>query len=266
MTENEPLQNEINSFSSMSILLVDDNKINQFLGKRILSNIGINDVEVAGDGLSALAMMQKRDYQVLLTDVEMPGMNGYELTTAVRNLGNGKNNITIIALTANSKPEEKEYALANGMNDYLSKPYSPEELKEVLQKHVMQPDTFMGIENSTHKSNGLNPIKDLYVLFNHNKDDVMNLLLLLKKQLPELMLSLKNDILSDNYENVFNSAHKLKSTIKLFNNEELFNCISDITEHSRTVTQISKIPSLYDELNKGVNEVLVLINQEIEML
>lgn len=258
---------DISSFSSIYILLVDDNKVNQFLGKKILKNLGFINVEVASDGRSALEMLQNKNYNVLLTDVEMPGMSGYELTTAVRNLNHKTNAITIIALTANATAEEKEFALKNGMNDYLAKPYSPNELQEVLQKHVKHESSYTGFE-FTLETNATtsNPVEGLYSLFNHNKDDVRNLLLLLQKQLPESMTSLKNDILADNNESIFNNAHKLKSTIKLFNDDTLFKCVSDITEYARTSRNRELIPSLYDELNKGVSGIMVLINLEIEML
>jgi CheY-like chemotaxis protein len=258
--------NGMNSFASVSVLLVDDNKVNQFLGKKILKNLGITNVDVASDGITALQMLQNKNFNVLLTDVEMPGMNGYELTTAVRNLQDNNKDITIIALTANATHAEKEYALQNGMNDYLSKPYSPGDLQDVLQKHIKRPDAFMGIENPIERTMHSNPVKGLYILFNHNREDVLNLLILLKNQLPENMLALKNDILSDNYTAIFNSAHKLKSTIKLFNDDVLFRCICDITENARTKNSIEDIPSLYDELSKGVSSILVLINQEIESI
>ncbi len=257
---NQPAESGINSISTISILLVDDNKVNQFLGKKILKNLGINNVDVASDGATALEMLQNKKFEVLLTDVEMPGMNGYELTTAVRN---SNNDITIIALTANATAEEKAYALKNGMNDYLSKPYSPNELLDVLQKHIKRENTFFGVED-IHTNTSSNPVKGLYQLFNHNKSDVKNLLVLLKNQLPECMNLLKEGILSDNTEVIFNNAHKLKSTVKLFNDDPLFQCVSNITEYSRNGERLHEIPSLYDELNKGVNSILVLINQEIE--
>ncbi|MEP7263188.1 MAG: response regulator [Bacteroidota bacterium] len=265
MNSNNP-QEDISSFSSIYILLVDDNKVNQFLGKKILKNLGYSNVEVASDGKSALEMLQDKNYHVLLTDVEMPGMSGYELTTAVRNLNSNVNAITIIALTANATAEEKEFALKNGMNDYLAKPYSPNELQEVLQKHVRNENSYTGFEFTLETVLSNNPVAGLYSLFNHNKEDVRNLLLLLQKQLPESMTSLKNDILADNNEAIFNNAHKLKSTIKLFNDDALFRCISDITEFARTSRNRDQIPSLYDELNKGVSGIMVLINIEIEML
>ena len=83
----------------VSILLVDDNRVNQFLGKRILQNLGISVVDIAGDGISAFECVKNNFYDVLLTDVEMPGMNGYELSRAIRSYENEESHITIIALT-----------------------------------------------------------------------------------------------------------------------------------------------------------------------
>ena len=76
---------------SFSVLLVDDNRVNQFLGKRILQNLGIQHIELAGNGEDAFYMVQQRDFDVLLTDVEMPGMDGYELSMAIRHSEKTKN-------------------------------------------------------------------------------------------------------------------------------------------------------------------------------
>ena len=175
MSNYPPQSESLFTASNISILLVDDNKINQFLGKQILSNIGYTKVKVAGTGLAALKMLNEHDFDVLLTDVEMPGMTGYELTTAVRQLNSEKNKITIIALTANSSMEERKHALELGMDDYLTKPYSPEDLQAVLQKHIKLKDNFYISEFGTFVNNKHTPIASLYAIFNGNKKDVKTL-------------------------------------------------------------------------------------------
>ena len=248
----------------ISILLVDDNKINQFLGKQILSNIGYTKVKVAGSGHAALKLINEQDFDILLTDVEMPGMTGYELTTAVRQLTTSKNKITIIALTANSSKEERKHALELGMDDYLSKPYTPEDLQSVLKKHVKLKDNFFIAEFGATKSNSYSPMSSLYALFNGNKEDVRMLLVLLKQQIPECMEQLKKAIINSQWSDAFNAAHKLKSTVKLFNIDSLFIKASGIAEHARNKTEVHLIPGFYDELHAELQGILAMINKELE--
>ena len=249
---------------NISILLVDDNKVNQFLGKQILRNIGFTSVQVASDGFAALKMIDENDFDILLTDVEMPGMTGYELTTNIRQLKDNKKNITIIALTANASEDEHERALILGMNDYLAKPYSPEELQTVLQRHIKAKDHFFLSEAGTNTKKFYPPMDAIYALFSGNKEDVKVLLGMLKEQIPSCMNQLKDAIIENNWINAFNASHKLKSTVKLFKIDSLFNKASLIAESSRNQTEIHLVPGMYDELHAELQGIQALINKELE--
>jgi CheY-like chemotaxis protein len=193
--------------SNISVLLVDDNRVNQFLGKRILKNLGISNVELAGNGEDAFHLVKTNHYDVLLTDVEMPGMNGYELSKAIREFETSKKRITIIALTANASDDDRLNAQEAGIDDYLTKPYSPHDLQEVLQKHLgaknnvlledIQP-TF----NPEHNSG----IHQLYAVFHQNRDDVRHFLHMLSGQIPELVDQIKEGMLKGNIEQAFQYA------------------------------------------------------------
>ena len=249
---------------NISILLVDDNKVNQFLGKQILRNIGFTSVQVASDGFAALKMIHENDFDILLTDVEMPGMSGYELTTSIRQLNEAKKNITIIALTANSSEDEHQRALQLGMNDYLSKPYAPEELQAVLQRHIKAKGHFFIAETGSFNLSIHPPMDAIYALFNGNKQDVKVLLGMLKEQIPTCMDQLKEAIIENNWIAAFNASHKLKSTVKLFNIDSLFNKASLIAESSKNLTEIHLVPSMYDELHAELQGIQALINKELE--
>lgn len=264
MTKKQLSNDSFIASENISVLLVDDNKVNQFLGKQILRNIGFTKVKVANDGHSALKMIQEHNFDVLLTDVEMPGMNGYELTAAIRKLETAKNGITIIALTANTSKEERQRALKLGMNDYLSKPYSPQELQAALQKHMKSKVGFFMSEFGSTPTNYRSPMASIYTLFNGNKEDVRALLMMLKVQLPENMEQLKAGIINSEWIEVFNSAHKLKSTVKLFNIDSLFIKASGIAEQARNHSEMQLIPGLYDELHAELQGILAMINKELE--
>ena len=119
------------------ILLAEDNELNQEIAVAILEEAGL-DVEVAGNGQIAVEMLKKSEpdyYQLILMDVKMPVMNGYEATKAVRKLENKElASIPIFAMTANAFEEDKREALNCGMNGHLAKPIDVDKLFKQLRK------------------------------------------------------------------------------------------------------------------------------------
>jgi len=129
-------QGVINELGKISVLLAEDNEINQLLATRILNLWGF-EVQVANNGIEALALLNNNSFQVILMDIQMPDMNGLEATTAIRNLpDDSKRNIPIIALTANALPGEEKQYFEVGMNDYLIKPFQEQELYNAIKKAI----------------------------------------------------------------------------------------------------------------------------------
>ena len=107
--------------STLRILLVEDNPANQTLAAYILRDRG-HSVEIVGDGHQALRMTQDAVYDVILMDVQMPGMDGLEATKAIRARENGSRRVPIIAMTAHAMKGDRERCLEAGMDGYMSKP------------------------------------------------------------------------------------------------------------------------------------------------
>jgi CheY-like chemotaxis protein len=120
------------------ILLAEDNAVNQTLAVRLLEKRGYS-VSVAGDGRSAVAMFEKEPFDLVLMDVQMPGMDGFEATAAIRagEKAAGRS-IPIIAMTAHALKGDQERCLAAGMNDYVSKPIRTSELVSKIESLLAQ--------------------------------------------------------------------------------------------------------------------------------
>ncbi len=123
------------------ILLAEDNELNQEIAQVILEEAGFT-VEIAENGQIALDMLKQSEpgyYQLILMDVQMPVMNGYEATRAIRALeSTALRDIPILAMTANAFEEDKQNALKCGMNGHISKPINIENLLETLEKILQQ--------------------------------------------------------------------------------------------------------------------------------
>ncbi len=252
---------------SLSILLVDDNKVNQFLGKRILQNLGITQIEMAGNGNEALELVNKGFYDILLTDVEMPGMNGYELSAAIREKEAGDKKLIIIALTANASEEDREKAIMAGIDDYITKPYSPQDLMYILQKNLLGKQPFMVEDFGSSANDQPNDgVKNVYAVFRNNNEDVKYFLHMLSGQLPTLIQQIKTGIITENWDLSFQAAHKLKSPVKMLSSIQLFEKLSDFTEELKDRRNLHLSPENFEKIAPELESLLVMVNKELEDL
>lgn len=139
--------------SGIHVLLVEDNKVNQQVAVELLEEEGLK-VDVVESGQDALLQLEKAaekgtKYQIVLMDLQMPGMDGLQTTEAIRNNPLLKDQI-IIAMTANALKEAKDQCLEHGMNDYITKPITLNELTRVLKKWMLN-----GIDSETNRCDPL---------------------------------------------------------------------------------------------------------------
>ncbi|REE66681.1 signal transduction histidine kinase [Paenibacillus taihuensis] len=116
------------------VLLVEDNEINQLVAREILREMGIH-VDVAENGQEAVELAQRDPYDAILMDLQMPVMDGFEATQAIRGLAAGRDT-PIIAMTADAMKGVKEQVLDAGMDAYITKPFDPIQLFSILQRLI----------------------------------------------------------------------------------------------------------------------------------
>jgi CheY-like chemotaxis protein len=126
-------------FNGKKVLLVDDNELNREIAQEILQDCGIR-VITACDGQQAVEFIKSAkpsDCDLVLMDVQMPIMDGYEATRRIRKLDNEiATKIPIIAMTANAFADDRQAALDAGMNEHVAKPVNVNKLKEVLSRFL----------------------------------------------------------------------------------------------------------------------------------
>ncbi len=122
--------------ASLKVLLAEDNLVNQRLAVRLLEKRG-HHVVVAGTGLEALKALEKESFDLVLMDMQMPEMDGFEATAAIReNEKRSGLHQQVVALTAHAMKGDREKCLAAGMDGYLTKPIRPQELDQFLESYV----------------------------------------------------------------------------------------------------------------------------------
>ena len=123
------------SLQGKKILVVEDNDINAEIALMVLQQFGA-DAQRAENGKAGLQQVQEEEYAAVLMDIQMPVMNGYEATEAIRRLGGRYRTLPIIAMSANAYEDDVKACLASGMNDHIAKPFDPQKLIELLQKYI----------------------------------------------------------------------------------------------------------------------------------
>ncbi|MBF0227900.1 MAG: response regulator, partial [Desulfobacterales bacterium] len=135
--------------STLNVLMAEDNEFNQRLALIVLKQMGIY-ADVVQNGREAVDAVEKKQYDIILMDIQMPEMDGIQAAKLIRS----KNiNIPVIAMTANVTPEDRRACLAAGMNEYISKPVDPEKLRKVILKLSEK------LDSSIVENNNINPVK-----------------------------------------------------------------------------------------------------------
>jgi two-component system sensor histidine kinase/response regulator len=120
------------------ILLVEDNKMNQLVGSKVLAKLGFH-FDIANHGGEAVRAVKAGSYDAILMDCQMPEMDGYEATGEIRRMEGTARHTPIIAMTAAAMDGDREICLAAGMDDYITKPVRLDVVAEVLERWVTQP-------------------------------------------------------------------------------------------------------------------------------
>jgi CheY-like chemotaxis protein len=129
----------VSDFSSLAgykILLVEDNEINVIVARKFMQKWGLH-IDCAVNGTEAVEKVIDNHYDLVLMDLEMPKMDGYEATKVIRSIGDDKfKQLPIIALTASLLTEINKQILEAGIDDYVAKPFSPTELHSKIRQYL----------------------------------------------------------------------------------------------------------------------------------
>lgn len=193
----------------LQVLVAEDNKMNQRLLQYIFDSWNV-DFRFAENGKECMEALKLRQYDVILMDIQMPEIDGYEATGIIRQ--QLKLNLPIIAMTANALPGEKEKCEKMGMNDYISKPISEQALQEVLVKNLP-----FGSDAESNAS--LIDLNYLNQTFGGNKPFIKKMVEEFFIQYPKEIAALKQAAKDRSITSVRSKSHHLKTTLSTVNKQ-----------------------------------------------
>ncbi|PXA05292.1 hypothetical protein DDZ13_00050 [Coraliomargarita sinensis] len=203
--------------SSLDILVVEDNLVNQIVAKQRLKKLG-HVVTIAGDSLDALEALKKKRYDCILMDIQMPGMDGYETTAAIRKYEKENRQAAhyIVAMTAHAMKGDEERCLAAGMDNYIAKPFRVERLKEVLLQAESHEQKTGG--EALSRKGGF--AEYLTTLSNEDREDLLVAAKIYIETLPGDIAKLQRALEDKDFEQSYFMAHNLKSVVGHFGQED----------------------------------------------
>ncbi len=229
--------------SKINILLAEDNHVNQLLALSILQKYGYS-VDCAESGVEVLALLEKNKYHVILMDLHMPEMDGYETSRHIRNeLSAPLNSIPIIAVTAAAIKGEKERCLSEGMNDYISKPYKPHNLIDKIDNLVIAHYPDLAIYNYLN----LNYLREVTA---SDSTLMLEFIKAFENQLPEYLRTLKTGIANSDWRSVAVASHSLKSSFAMLGCSELHKLMKDIEKLAKENPDKKEIDRLYQTFER----------------
>jgi PAS domain S-box-containing protein len=238
------------------ILLVEDNEINSYLAITILKKWNAT-VETAKNGLKAIEKLEQMEFDVIIMDMQMPKMDGVQATAHARNVLKLK--VPIIALTANAAKGEKEKCIEAGMDDYISKPFEPDELFSKISGHWRGfQDSLMPMGDSDRFS-----LLKLRAMYNDNHAFVQKTVNIFLSQFEKDVGALREKLADKDFRNVKLLAHKIKPNIDLFQIEELHGPIREIEKKAEEENP-EALAALVDNLAQVYTEVATEMRQIID--
>lgn len=233
------------------ILVVEDNVINQKVLQRQLAPWNVDCIYTM-DGKQAIEQLEKAYFDVLLLDIQLPGMDGHQITKWVRSHVNPKiNQLRIIGLSAHASVADRAKAKRNGMNGFLSKPFSQDDLFQVLygsekKKKVKSSD------QSIHWDylNGLSTEKTF-------QDEFLKTFL---KEIKSSSLQLNSACSKRDHDNIRFYSHKLKGSFKVFGVKKLIRLLTDLECNSKVLSRKREL----DKVLKETQELIQFVQKEIK--
>lgn len=249
------------SAAKLFVLLVEDNDINRLYAKSVLKNWNCY-TETAENGMVAIEKIKNQEYDVVLMDIQMPVMDGYETTRAIRMMETPARNVPIVALTANATKADVEKCIAAGMNDYLPKPFSPDDLYRKLFQEMRISPKEKAKKKASAGNNKLYNLDYLRSVSGNNEDFIREMVLTFTQTIPPVLDEMKTALDGKDWERLARMAHQIKPSFTLMGLNPLRTSIVFIEENSKYTTKLDELPDVVSDFVRQCRVILPELAKE----
>ena len=268
MLDNESFELD-SEIKNIKVLVVEDIALNQLLMKTLLDDFGF-ERDIAGNGKIAIEKLRTKTYDIILMDLQMPEMNGFEATTYIRNEMNSK--IPIIALTADVTTVDLEKCTQVGMNDYIAKPVDERVLYSKIVNLVKKPETkktSVGAKIASGENQKMT-YTDLSYLMKRTKSNpelMREMITLYLEQTPPLIKVMKQSLLDNDWDLLYSAAHKMIPSFAIMGIDSHYeNLAKKIQEYTKSRQETDGIYNLVLQLEKMSEDVCLELTETMNNL
>jgi PAS domain S-box-containing protein len=252
---------------NIKVLVVEDIALNQLLMRTLLDDFGF-ECDIATNGKIAVGMLQAKSYDIILMDLQMPEMNGFETTEYIRHTMNSL--VPIIALTADVTTADLTKCKAVGMNDYIAKPVDDRLLYSkivgFIKKNMLQNDQteILIDENKKAKCTNMDFLK------RHTKSNqslMTEMISLYLEQTPALIKTMKQSLFNKDWNLLSTTVHKIIPSFSIVGiSADFENMARKVQEYAGTKQQIEKIDDLVIQIESICNQACVELEEEFNLI
>jgi TMAO reductase system sensor TorS len=265
---------------SARILVVEDTKVNREVCCELLMHMG-HSSSVANNGVEALEMLLKERFDAVLMDCQMPVMDGYETTRKYREweMTQGDTHLAIIALTGNAMEHDQQLCLDAGMDDYIKKPFNLKQLSDVLTRWLSDSkrtvscknaaETKISVQDQAHVDSmpplvraPLDAIKELRIP--GTPDILAKVISVYESDLPQLIITMRNSLESNDTEEMIRAAHSLKTSSAMLGAEHLADECHKVEKTLRDGGELQDAKAFIDRIEIMCQSVTIMLRSELE--
>ncbi|MFI5172652.1 MAG: ATP-binding protein [Chitinophagales bacterium] len=252
------------------ILLAEDHPINQLVTTELLKHAWENiDIELAETGKEVIEKLNKKNYDIILMDVQMPEMNGLDATRLIRGMAGSKSEIPILAFTAYATTGEADKCIEAGMDDYISKPVRPDILcKKIIDllksKGYFTPEKMKTIRLSPNGTQ-IN-LEYFHIITEEDTDLKIKMMRIMLDETPGEIAHLKRNLAEENWEGVRAIAHKMKSGLQLLGLDETLDLVKSVELSAKEKSNLHLLPEKINTVVLSCESALRQLQAELEKL
>ena len=252
---------------NIKVLVVEDIALNQLLMKTLLDDFGF-ERDIAANGKIAIEKLQTKSYDIILMDLQMPEMNGFEATLYIRNIMNSK--IPIIALTADVTTVDLAKCTSVGMNDYIAKPVDERILYSKIIGLVKKPSHInIQIGNESDLTKKLRCIDMAFIIHRtkSNPELMMEMISLYLEQTPPLINSMKQSFQDKDWKSLSSAVHKMIPSFSIVGINSDFEIMAKkVQEYANNQQQSDGVLSLVLEIERICKQACEELKEELELI